>query len=115
MRRAILTACLVAGLASPALAHAFLEAAAPAAGDNLRVSPAVVDLRFSEPLEPAFSGIEVASEAGQDVTGGPASVDGAEMKVALKHLAPGRYRVRWHAVSVDTHRTEGLYNFLVLP
>jgi methionine-rich copper-binding protein CopC len=33
----------------------------------------------------------------------------------LKPLKPGRYRVTWHAVSVDTHRTEGKYNFLVVP
>jgi methionine-rich copper-binding protein CopC len=33
----------------------------------------------------------------------------------LKQLPPGRYRVTWHAVSVDTHRTEGKYNFLILP
>jgi methionine-rich copper-binding protein CopC len=33
----------------------------------------------------------------------------------LKPLKPGRYGVSWHAVSVDTHRTEGKYNFVVAP
>jgi len=28
-------------------------------------------------------------------------------------LSPGRYSVRWHAVSVDTHRTEGAFQFTV--
>jgi hypothetical protein len=33
----------------------------------------------------------------------------------LPPLAPGRYRVRWHVVSVDTHRTEGEFGFEVTP
>jgi len=31
----------------------------------------------------------------------------------LPQLKPGRYRVRWHVVSVDTHRTEGSFEFSV--
>jgi len=114
LKRAIAIALAVAGLCGPALAHAFLQTASPAAGDNLKTPPAVVDLHFTEALEPAFSGIEVTDEAGRDVTAAAASAEGAEMKIALRHLAPGRYRVSWHAVSVDTHRTEGRYSFLVL-
>lgn len=54
--------------------------------------------------------------AGADMSAGPASVvNGTEMDLALKPLPPGRYRVTWHAVSVDTHRTQGKYNFLVVP
>ncbi|MEJ0026785.1 MAG: copper resistance protein CopC [Rhizomicrobium sp.] len=115
MRHVILVAFAVAGLCGPAMAHAFLDAAAPAAGENLKSPPRAVDLHFTEALEPAFSGIGVTDEAGRDVTAGAVAADGAEMKVALKPLAPGRYRVSWHAVSVDTHRTDGRYNFLVLP
>ncbi len=115
MRRAIIIVAAIARLCGPALAHAFLEAAAPAAGANLGSPPNAVDLRFSESLEPAFSGIEVVNDAGQDVTSGPSGAQGTEMTVKLRHLAPGRYRVSWHAVSIDTHRTEGRYNFLVLP
>ena len=33
----------------------------------------------------------------------------------LATLAPGTYRVAWHAVSVDTPRTEGAYSFTVKP
>jgi len=113
--RALLIVAIVAGLSSPAAAHAFLERASPAPGANLRAGPAKIELHFSEPLEPAFSGVTVVDDSGHDVTAGAASADGAEMDVVLRPLAPGRYRVSWHAVSVDTHRTEGKYNFLVLP
>jgi methionine-rich copper-binding protein CopC len=37
------------------------------------------------------------------------------MMVPLRSLAPGTYRVAWHVVSVDTHRTEGAYTFAVKP
>ena len=113
MKRIALIA-VVAGLASPAMAHAFLEKASPAAGENLR-APAHVDLHFSESLEPSFSAVAVSDESGADVSAGTAIVQGTEMSLALKPLKPGRYRVTWHAVSVDTHRTEGKYNFLVVP
>jgi copper resistance protein C len=35
------------------------------------------------------------------------------MRVGLKPLSPGTYRVRWHVLSVDTHRTEGSFTFHV--
>ena len=115
MRRLVLAAAALAGFTLPALAHAFLETASPAAGENLHASPPRIVLHFTEPLEPAFSGITVIDESGADVSAGPPSADGTEMDLPLKKLASGRYRVAWHAVSVDTHRTEGKYNFLVLP
>jgi methionine-rich copper-binding protein CopC len=111
----IVLALALAGLSSPALAHAFLEKAEPAAGEKLRVAPARIELHFSEALEPAFSGIAVANVAGVDMSAGSAAANGAEMNLPLKTLKPGRYRVNWRAVSVDTHRTEGKYDFLVLP
>ena len=116
MRRALAIAAAIAGLSLPALAHAFLDKASPAAGENLKASPARIALHFTEPLEAAFSSITVTAENGAEMSAGPATVaDGTEMDLALKKLPPGRYRVEWHAVSVDTHRTQGKYNFLVLP
>jgi hypothetical protein len=115
MKQTLLVTALVAGLAGPALAHAFLDKASPAAGENLKTPPVAVTLHFTEALEPTFSAIAVTDETGGDVTAGPPIVSGTQMTVTLKHLAPGRYRVSWHAVSVDTHRTQGKYGFLVLP
>jgi methionine-rich copper-binding protein CopC len=115
MKRTLLLAAAMAGLCGPAMAHAFLEKASPAAGENLRAGPAQVALHFSEPLEPAFSGVLVTDMDGRNMNGGPLAVNGTEMDLPLKKLPPGRYRVSWHAVSIDTHRTAGKYNFLVLP
>lgn len=113
--RTFVLAAVLAGASAPAMAHAFLDRASPAAGENLHGAPARIALHFTEPLEPAFSAVTVTDETGRDESAGPPAVGGSEMDLPLKPLPPGRYRVTWHAVSVDTHRTEGKYNFLVLP
>ena len=85
------------------------------AGESLHSGPAKIELQFSEPLEAAFSAVAVSDAVGRDVSAGPSAVSGSRLTLPLKPLKPGRYRVTWHAVSVDTHRTEGKYNFLVTP
>ena len=105
----------VAACAGPAFAHAFLNHAAPGAGATVASSPKQVALVFSEQLEPTFSGVTVTDAAGHDVEAGKAVIAGTSMTVALKPVGPGMYRVTWHAVSVDTHRTDGAYSFTVKP
>lgn len=112
--RPIVLAAAIVGLASPAMAHAYLEKASPSAGENLH-APAHVNLHFSETLEPSFSTVTVSDDKGVDVGAGMSVAHGTDMTLALKPLKPGRYRVTWHAVSMDIHRTEGKYNFLVVP
>ena len=101
-----------------ALSHAFLNEAAPVVGGTVPASPKEIRLTFTEAIEPRFSGIDLASGDGRTIATGPAVVDPGndrQLVLALPPLAPGRYRVRWHVVSVDTHRTEGEYSFLVEP
>jgi methionine-rich copper-binding protein CopC len=35
------------------------------------------------------------------------------MRVSLQSLPRGTYTVKWRAVTVDTHRTEGIFTFSV--
>lgn len=100
--------------ANPALAHAMLEHATPAAGANVSPAPKEIVLEFSESLEPAFSGAEVRNSSGASV-GGAAVAQGNTMSVPLNTRAAGNYTVSWHAVSIDTHRTQGAYRFTVTP
>jgi copper resistance protein C len=105
-------------IAGAAWAHAFLDRAVPSVGAVLTGSPSAVRLYFTEPIEPLFSGVEVTTAAGSPVTTGAASVDPqnpAALVLPLPPLMPGRYRVKWHAVSVDSHRTEGSYEFELRP
>jgi methionine-rich copper-binding protein CopC len=107
---AALTLC-----ATPAFAHAFLEHASPGAGAALAAPPKQLALSFTEKLEPHFSGVTVTDTDGHDEEAAGAVIDGTSVTVALKPLTPGTYHVAWHAVSVDTHRTDGAYSFTVKP
>lgn len=111
--RVLVALVAFAGLASPASAHAFLKHAQPSAGASLASAPKSIALAFTEKLEPAFSGVTVTDAAGHSVAASAAVIDGVSMIVPLRPLGRGTYRVAWHAVSVDTHRTEGAYSFTV--
>jgi methionine-rich copper-binding protein CopC len=102
--------------AGVAWGHAFLERAEPRVGSTVKSPPSQVRVWFTEPLEPAFSTLEVVSENGERVDRGPAQVDASSralLQVLLKPLAPGTYRVKWRVLSVDTHVTEGDFTFRV--
>jgi methionine-rich copper-binding protein CopC len=111
---AALTALLLG--AGVAWGHAFLERAEPRVGSTVKSPPSQVRVWFTEAIEPAFSTLEVVSQAGERVDRGPARVDAASpamLQVPLKPLAPGTYRVKWRVLSVDTHVTEGDFTFRV--
>ena len=108
----------IAMLFAPAAvrAHAFLDHADPAVGSTVPNAPAVVHIWFTQELEPAFSWIQVTDKSGASVSDGSSSVDPdnkQEMDLKLKALPPGTYTVKWHALSVDTHTTQGDFTFEV--
>jgi methionine-rich copper-binding protein CopC len=119
-RIALIAAFLSAQLfgALPASAHAMLDHATPAVGSTVTAAPKQVVLWFTETLEPAFSTIEVRNASGVAVQAGKATLDPAnrmQLRVPLKPLGPGTYKVIWRVLSVDTHRTEGDFSFHVGP
>jgi len=96
-----------------ARAHAFLDHASPLVGSTVAAAPHEVVMTFTQNLEPAFSTAQVTDSSGARVDQGKAQVSGNTMTVGLKALAPGSYKVHWHALSVDTHSTEGAFTFHV--
>lgn len=115
MNLRVITCLAIACSAEPSFAHAFLNHADPAAGSTVAPAPKKVVLMFSEKLEPALSGAEVTDQSGRNVEAGAAVTLGKSLSVSLRPLPPGKYRVVWHAVSLDTHRSEGAYSFAVKP
>jgi copper resistance protein C len=120
MRRHLVSLALLAGALWPsaALAHAFLDHAEPAVGATVNAAPSELRLFFTQELELAFSDVTLSGADGQAIATAAASIDPqnrAEMVLKLPPLAPGHYRVSWHAVSVDTHRTEGTFTFDIRP
>jgi methionine-rich copper-binding protein CopC len=104
--------------ALPARAHAFLDHATPAVGSTVHGSPPRVELWFTQDLEPAFSTVRVLDLENRRQDKGDAKVaagDATLLQVSLPQLAPGRYRVEWRVLSVDTHITKGDFTFVVAP
>ncbi len=97
---------------NPARAHAFLDHANPRVGSTVPTAPRELTLSFTQNLEPAFSTVEVSGPGGR-VDAGKPQINGNTMRVGLKALSPGTYHVRWRALSVDTHTTQGSFTFRV--
>jgi copper resistance protein C len=120
MMRAILAISVATLLATitGADAHAFLLKSSPAVGSAVERGAKELTLQFTEAVELAFSGVEITTASGTPV---PLSAvrfaDGThrQLATALPMLASGSYRVKWHVVSADTHRTEGTFTFTVKP
>jgi copper resistance protein C len=107
-----------AALAPPVWAHAFLSGASPPVGSQMPASPAALTLRFTEPVELLFCTVELQSPAGAAISLPPPGVPADNpqaLVVALPKLAPGTYTVVWHVTSVDTHKTEGRFQFTIGP
>jgi copper resistance protein C len=96
-----------------AYAHAHLQRSEPRDGTSVIPAPSQVALWFTERLEPAFSGVEVRDSQGNRVDLGEPEIGGASMRIGLKALSPGTYKVNWHALSVDTHKSQGTFSFQV--
>jgi methionine-rich copper-binding protein CopC len=114
MRKFLTVVPLLIALAPVAArAHAFLDHASPLVGSTVSAAPHEVVLTFTQNLEPAFSTAQVTDSGGARVDQGKAQVSGSTMTVGLKSIGPGSYKVHWHALSVDTHTTEGAFTFTV--
>jgi methionine-rich copper-binding protein CopC len=92
-----------------ARSHAFLDHASPRVGNTVIPAPKEVVLWFTQQLSrPSTRSRCGTSKA--PVTAGKATVGGnrTQLRVPLKALPPGNYKVIWRVLSVDTHRTEGI-------
>jgi|SRR5580692_12599559 methionine-rich copper-binding protein CopC len=116
MWRSGLTGLALLVQALPAFAHAFLERASPPVGSEVAASPPEVAITFTEGVEPLFSTIELHGPTGATVPAGTPHVapdNNRVLSVQLPKLPPGIYTVVWHVTSVDTHKTEGNFQFTV--
>jgi methionine-rich copper-binding protein CopC len=117
--RTVLLAALAAGLIqTTAAAHAFLDHASPRVGSEVTKPPTEVHLWLTQEIEPAFSAIQVFDPAGREIDNKDSHVDSgnkAELIVSLQPIGPGTYKVVWHVVSIDTHRTKGDFKFTIKP
>lgn len=128
----VFTALVLGLMATSAVAHPKLMSAVPASETDPNASlktsgvatekkaggaPKEIRLLFSEAVIAKMSGVVLKDEAGKPVSMGAPQTDPQDQKQLVvpvtTPLAPGRYNVTWHAVSEDTHRVKGEYNFTV--
>ncbi|MHC8320697.1 copper homeostasis periplasmic binding protein CopC [Pseudomonas sp. GB2N2] len=101
--------------ATSVLAHAHLKSETPAA-DSTVSAPSELRLVFSEGVEATFTNVTLSKD-GNAVPVKSQATEGSDKKTLVVTpavpLAAGAYKVEWHAVSVDTHKSEGAYSFKV--
>ena len=100
---------------APAFAHALLTSASPTVGGTVS-APSEITIHFSEGIEPKFSGVALSGPKGAVPVSRASVAAGDDTAMVVKigrKLPPGDYTVKWHAVSVDTHRTQGHFDFTV--
>jgi copper transport protein len=120
LRTALVLTAAAAALALPAAAwaHAGLVRTVPRANVVLNRPPPVVQLTYTEAVEPRFAAVSVTNAAGQSQTAGVPRRSAADPKtliVPLERVAPGWYLVYWRVVSVDGHPVRGAFTFAVGP
>ncbi|TPI33468.1 copper homeostasis periplasmic binding protein CopC [Mesorhizobium sp. B3-2-1] len=122
MRKIILSAAFAAlssvTLSAVAYAHAHLEAAQPPVNGTVKEAPTELDLKFSEELNLKFTGVKVTGPDKKEIkTDGDMLMDGEKtfMVNLPAGLGAGAYKVEWHALSQDGHKTHGDYKFTVKP
>ncbi|QKD05252.1 copper homeostasis periplasmic binding protein CopC [Mesorhizobium loti] len=121
--RNIVASAAFAAIASLALsgaahAHAHLESALPPVNGTVKTAPNQLDLKFSEELNLKFTGVKVTGPDKKAVkTDGDMLMDGEKtfMVDLPAGLGAGTYKVEWHALSQDGHKTHGDYKFTVKP
>jgi methionine-rich copper-binding protein CopC len=114
LKKLLLTECMLLCLIQGSWAHAFVDHAEPAVGSQIHSAPIQVKIWFTEKLEPALSKIQVFDSSGQEIDKRDVKIDQSNavvLTVSLPALKPGKYKVVWRAVSVDTHVTTGNFMF----
>jgi len=118
-RQSIICAIVVlggVGLCGPpaARAHAFLDHAEPRVGSTVAAAPTAVSLTFTEPVEASFCRIEVRDAHGEKVADAALEhPQSDQLRLPLPSLPHGVFTVHWTVTSVDTHQTEGNFEFTV--
>ena len=115
LRSALALITLVAialGPAAPAYGHARLLSSNPAGGSTVEEAPQRLVLKFSEPIEPEFSRVQVRDPDGERVDAGAPRVDGDRVVTRLAPIVQaGTYEVAFRVISADGHPIESSFSF----
>lgn len=100
------------------LAHAIVVRTSPAQGGVGAEDIGKVDVWYDAGIRDAFAALAVVSAAGERVDKRDAAIDSADpshVSVSVNRLTPGKYTVRYRALSADGHLVSGAWEFEVRP
>jgi methionine-rich copper-binding protein CopC len=106
------------GPASKAVAHAIVVRRSPEQGGVASDAIGKVEVWYDAGIRDAFAALAVVSAGGERVDKRDASIDKADpahVTVSVDRLAPGKYTVRYRALSADGHLVSGAWDFEVRP
>jgi methionine-rich copper-binding protein CopC len=109
-------AAAIALSAGAASAHPKILATFPGVHASV-AAPHEVRITFSEAVLPKLCSVMVMSKTGAMIKTGPLVLAAGNNKQIIVPItgamAPGAYEVTWRAVSADTHRVSGKFDFQV--
>lgn len=113
----LLSAC---ALLSPqsARAHAIIVRTSPAQGGVAAGGIGKVEVWYDAGIRDAFVALAVVSAGGERVDKRDAAIDGSDpshVSVGVNQLSPGKYTVRYRALSADGHIVSGAWEFEIAP
>jgi methionine-rich copper-binding protein CopC len=100
------------------LAHAIVVRMSPPQDGVAVGNIGKVDVWYDAGIRDAFAALAVISAAGERVDKRDAAIDRsdpAHVSVSVNPLAPGKYTVRYRALSADGHLVSGAWEFEVRP
>lgn len=112
---AVLTAAVLLGAPSTALAHASLESSIPASNSVLEEPPTAIVLDFDDAIEVGVASIELFDGSGEavEIDNPRWGDDETELTADVPELADGLYAVIWRVTSADGHPIDGSFSFQI--
>lgn len=114
-------ACCVSALlllTTNAFAHAIVVKTSPAQGGVAPGNIGKVDVWYDAGIRDSLAALAVVSASGERVDKRDAAIDSADpahVSVGVNPMTPGKYTVRYRALSADGHMVSGAWEFNVQP
>jgi methionine-rich copper-binding protein CopC len=110
----ILAGLMLFTVARVADAHSFPTRETPSAGATI-TTPNQIAITFDAPIEHLFAQLHVLDATGKEIATPPPQIGLGDLVLSVKlpELKPGQYKVEWSVVCIDTHHTNGSYEFTV--
>lgn len=100
-------------LPQPVSAHANMASSSPLSNSELADAPTEIRITYTEGIDAKLSSMTLWNADGAEIAGEVKSDGDKTLVKSISSLPNGVYKVKWQVLSVDTHVTEGSFEFAV--